>query len=137
MREISPEELSKILDEHADWEVEERREGERADLSNDNLINVELSGTLLNYASLSGANLSDASLNYADLKGANLSRADLGCANLCEANLTQVKNLSINQLSKAKTLYEAKLDPELKKQVREKYPHLLKKPVEEEEEDEE
>jgi hypothetical protein len=39
-----------------------------------------------------------------------------------------VKYLSINELSEAKTLYEAKLDSELKKQVKDKYPHLLKKP---------
>ena len=98
MREISPEELSKILDEHADWEVEERREGERADLSNANLINVELSGTLLNYASLSGANLSgahmvfteliDADLRGADLRGADLKEADLSSANLSNADLS-------------------------------------------------
>jgi hypothetical protein len=30
------------------------------------------------------------------------------------------------------TLYKAKLDPELKKQVKDKYPHLLKKPKSEE-----
>jgi hypothetical protein len=38
-----------------------------------------------------------------------------------------VKNLSINKLYKVKTLYEAKLDPELIVQVKDKYPHLLKK----------
>jgi hypothetical protein len=48
-----------------------------------------------------------------------------------------VENLSINKLSEVKTLYEAELDPELKKQVKDKYPHLLEEPVEEEEEDEE
>jgi uncharacterized membrane protein len=44
-----------------------------------------------------------------------------------------VKYLSINELSEAKTLYEAKLDSELKKQVKDKYPHLLKEPEEAEE----
>jgi hypothetical protein len=43
-----------------------------------------------------------------------------------------VKNLSINKLSKVKTLYKAKLDPKLKKQVKDKYPYLLKKPEDEE-----
>jgi hypothetical protein len=42
-----------------------------------------------------------------------------------------VKNLSIKQLSEARTLYKAELDPELKKQVRKKYPHLLEEPEEE------
>ena len=46
-------------------------------------------------------------------------------ADLRYANLTQVKNLSINALSEAKTLYKAKLDPELMGQVKDKYPHLL------------
>jgi hypothetical protein len=39
-----------------------------------------------------------------------------------------VLGLNIEQLSEARTLYKAKLDPELKKQVKDKYPHLLKKP---------
>jgi hypothetical protein len=39
-----------------------------------------------------------------------------------------VKNLSINKLYKVKTLYETELDPELMEQVKDKYPHLLKKP---------
>jgi hypothetical protein len=43
-----------------------------------------------------------------------------------------VKNLSINKLSKVKTLYKAKLDPELIEQVKDKYPHLLKKSKSEE-----
>jgi len=54
--------------------------------------------------------------------------ADLSDATLSGANLTQVKNLSINKLSKVKTLYKAKLDPELIEQVKEKYPHLLEGP---------
>jgi tetratricopeptide (TPR) repeat protein len=37
-----------------------------------------------------------------------------------------VSGLTIQQLSKVKTLYKAKLDPELMKQVKEKYPLLLK-----------
>ena len=60
-------------------------------------------------------------------KRADLSDANLSGANLSGANLTQVKNLSINKLSKVKTLYKAKLDPELIEQVKDKYPHLLKK----------
>jgi len=39
-----------------------------------------------------------------------------------------VKKLSINKLSKVKTLYKAKLDPELIEQVKDKYPHLLEEP---------
>jgi tetratricopeptide (TPR) repeat protein len=71
----------------------------------------------------------DANLSRADLIDASLSLADLS-----GANLTQVKNLSIKQLSEARTLYKAKLDPELKKQVKDKRPHLLEKPVDYKEE---
>ena len=61
-------------------------------------------------------------------KHADLSDATLSNANLSGANLTQVKNLSINKLSKVKTLYKAKLDPELMEQVKDEYPHLLEEP---------
>ena len=49
-------------------------------------------------------------------------------ADLRDANLTGTKNLTIEQLSGAKTLYQAKLDPELMEKVKESYPHLLGKP---------
>jgi hypothetical protein len=41
------------------------------------------------------------------------------------------KNLTIKQLSKVKTLYKAKLDPELMEQVKKCCPHLLEEPKEE------
>ena len=85
--------------------------------------NADLSG-----AELYNANLRDAYLENADLSDATLYGVLLKDAYLFGANLTQVKNLSINQLSEVETLYKAKLDPELKKQVKDKYPHLLKKP---------
>ena len=64
---------------------------------------------------------------------AALRDANLRDAVLSGANLTQVKNLSINQLYLVKTLYEAELDLELMEQVKERYPHLLEEPKEEEE----
>jgi len=42
--------------------------------------------------------------------------------------LRGVKNLTIEQLSRVKSLYKAKLDPEIEEQIKEKYPHLLEKP---------
>ena len=112
MREITVSELSKILEEHERWLCSED-EGEIADLSN---------------ANLRGANLEGADLTGAYLYGANLRHAGLSRAILSEADLTQVQNLSIKQLSKAKTLYKAELDPELMEQVKDKYPHLLEDP---------
>jgi hypothetical protein len=54
--------------------------------------------------------------------------ADLQGTNLAEADLIGVKNVSIDQLSKVKTLYQAKLDTDLMEQVKRCYPHLLDKP---------
>jgi uncharacterized protein YjbI with pentapeptide repeats len=76
----------------------------------------------------SDCDLNSAFLSRADLNGANLRKAKLSDADLSDASLTQVKNLSINKLSEVKTLYKAKLAPELTEQVREKYPHLLEGP---------
>ena len=59
-------------------------------------------------------------------KKADLSRANLSCADLSE-----VLGLNIEQFSKVKTLYKAELDPELMEQVKDEYPHLLKKPKQE------
>ena len=137
MREITAGELSKILKEHKKWR-ENEDEGKKANLSNANL-----SGAYLFGADLSGADLSDANLSDADLSGAKLSGAklrgsaylrgtDLSGANLRGAYLSVVLGLSIEQLSTVETLYEAKLDPELMEQVKDKYPHLLKKSKSEE-----
>ncbi len=93
-----------------------------ADLSKSNMYNGR-KGTNLSNANLFNANLSkavmhSANLRNTNLKDANLSKTDLRCAH----------NLTIKQLSEAKTLYKSKLDPELMEQARERYPHLLKKP---------
>mgnify|MGYP001459337349 CR=1 FL=1 len=68
MREISPEELSKILKEHKRW-IENEKEGEKADLSN---------------ADLSGADLSDA--NLSEVLGLNIEQLS-EVATLYEAEL--------------------------------------------------
>ena len=123
MREITAGELSKILKEHKKWIDTEEKEGKRANLSNADLYGADLSsanlsGTVMQYADLSRADLINADLSDAYLRRANLSRADL----------SEVFGLNIEQLSKVKTLYKAKLDPELIVQVKDRYPHLLKKP---------
>ncbi len=64
----------------------------------------------------------------ANLQEANLLGANLQETYLWGANLQKARFLTIKQLSKVKTLYEAKLDPELMKQVKEKYPHFLEEP---------
>ena len=77
------------------------------------------------------AYLEGAKLQQANLEGANLQEAKLQQASFNNADLSGVKNLTIEQLSEVKTLYKAKLDPELMEQVKKCCPHLLEKPKEE------
>jgi hypothetical protein len=46
-------------------------------------------------------------------------------ADLWEARLQGAKNLTVEQLSTVKTLYNAHLDPPLQEQIQQQYPHLL------------
>lgn len=55
------------------------------------------------------ANLRNAYLKYATLSGANLTKADLS-----GANILNTCGLTLGQLSRVRTLYKTKLDPELK-----------------------
>ncbi len=106
---------------------------EGASLSWANLSWAILYKANLTEADLSGADLSEAHLSWADLSFANLSWAnlyatDLSFANLNGANLYGAKISTIGQLSEVETLYNAKLDTELEKQLKEKYPHLFIEP---------
>ena len=135
---ISEAELSKIFEEHIKWHETERKEGQRADLRGVNLSGSNLSGANLRGSDLRGANLIGSYLHKTDLEGANLSFTNPWGANLTGANLEGAKlvwialrgaeGLTIEQLSRAKTLYTAALDPELMEQVKEKCLHLLKEP---------
>ncbi|MGB9929145.1 MAG: pentapeptide repeat-containing protein [Methanosarcina sp.] len=115
-----------------------------SNLTESNLTWANLTIALLTRANLNGANLNGANLTGADLSEANLKEtlfidAILEGANLEEANLENsdfegailigAKNLTVYQLSKAKTLYEAKLDPELEVELKAMYPHLFEEPV--------
>jgi uncharacterized protein YjbI with pentapeptide repeats len=121
------------------------------------LQNADLYGAFLQYADLRGADLQNAIFHRAHLQSAdlmnanflnanfvaaNLQKADLKDTNLKEAdftyaNLAGVKNLTIKQLCKAKTLYKAQLDPELIEQVKKCCPHLLEEPKEKAEREDE
>jgi len=109
-----------------------------ANLSKANLEGAKIIGSILRNSNLTEANLKNSSCRGTDFEGAifvkaNLQGADLLSAffeetDLSNANLTRVKNLTIAQLSGAKTLYQAKLDPELMEQVKKSYPYLLREP---------
>ena len=95
------------------------------------LSSTNFEGASLDYAHLENSMLQDAHLEETDLNGTNLQGADLKKAylqgaNLREADLRGAKNLTVDQLSKVKTLYKAELDPELEEELRSKgYSHLL------------
>ena len=81
-----------------------------------------MKGLILKETDLALANLQEANLEGANLEGANLQEANLEGAFLGEAY-----GLSIDQLSKVKTLYKVKLDKELSIPLKEKYPALFEK----------
>jgi len=123
----------------------------KADLRNSQLQRAVLQLAYLEGANLSGADmdrtiLSEARLPKAQLGGAHLTNADLNCANLTEANflgadlsnallvgadLSGATDLSADQLSKAASLYKAKLNPDIQKQICKTRPDLLAEPISE------
>jgi len=82
----------------------------------------------LRKAKLWGSDLSRAELFKAHLRKADLTRTILDGANLSEADLRGAKSLIIEQISKADTLFKAKLDPEMMEKVKKDYPVLLRDP---------
>ncbi len=112
-----------------------------AHLENANFYETHLEGASLDDAYLEGAKLIEAHLEGAHLQRACLQRVSLLNAHLEGANLEGTNlngaylkgacSLSIDQLSKVKTLYNAELDKELEKTLREKYPALFEKPDDE------
>ena len=103
-----------------------------ADLRGADLRGANLEGAFLWLADLRGANLQFANLGAANLEGADLGGANLQSADFQGASLREARDLDIDQLSQVKTLCNTRLDPGLMEQVKEKYPHLLEKPKDEE-----
>jgi len=94
------------------------------------LEGASLFGAHLEEANLFGAHLEGANLLGAHLDGADLFGAHLEGADIKWAHLKGALGLSIDQLSKVKTLYNAKLDEELLILLKERYPALFDKPEE-------
>jgi uncharacterized protein YjbI with pentapeptide repeats len=78
-----------------------------ADLLKADLTNVDLHQAHLEGTNLSMANLSGVKFARANLEGANLSDSILEGADFFKANLLDVRNLTDEQLSRAKRLYGA------------------------------
>jgi len=100
LRDVSPDELAKILEAHRKWVESEGKEGEMAYLSRANLQGAALRLANLQEAFLTEANLQGADLSEAKLQGANLSLANLQGADLFDANL-QGANLRAARLQGA------------------------------------
>ena len=79
--------------------------------------------TNLGFASFENALLWETNLQEAYLEGTCFENAYI-----LEANLVGAQMLTLEQLSKAKTLHKTKLKPELMEQVRKYYPQLLEAP---------
>ena len=141
-----PEHLAKLEESIEVWNMWRHNHPEivpafwGADLEEVDLRGAYLDGADLEEADLSGADLRDADLREARLRAANLRGANLERANLMEANLkstnlegTNLKwamHLEAEQLCEAGTLYQAKLDPELEREVKKERPQLFEKPRE-------
>ena len=101
---------------------------EQANLSRTNLQNTLLIGANLKDSDLSESNLHGAKLIDSNLEGVDYRYANLKDADLRYATLVGAKNLTIEQLSKVKTLYLANFNAELLEQIKKSYPHLLEEP---------
>jgi len=66
-------------------------------------------------------------LNENGISNIDLENCYLESGNLRGADLEGVGHLTVEQLSKVKTLYKVRLDSELKEQIKKDYPHLLER----------
>lgn len=104
-----------------------------ANLELANLREAYLEQTNFSKANLKSTDLSETDLSWSDMSGANLQYANLrdaylGQANLSEANFKWVKNLTLEQLEKTKTLYQIQgLDPKLETALKKERPCLFTK----------
>ena len=89
LREITSEQLKKILEEHRKWVGTKGKLGKRADLGFANLQKADLRGANLQKANLLGADLQEADLGVANLQKANLINAKLQEAYLRGAKLQE------------------------------------------------
>lgn len=88
-RDISPEQLKDILEDHVAWLRSEGKEGTKADLSRANLPHANLSYANLEQADLKEANLRHINFNDADLYGASLERAKINDGKLQNVSLAR------------------------------------------------
>jgi uncharacterized protein YjbI with pentapeptide repeats len=99
-----------------------------ANLEQANLRKSDLGRSSLQQTNLQNTDLTSAYLGRANMRGAFLTDAKLEDTNLIAADLTNAVGLTSKQLCSALTLYQATFDEALEEEVRQKCPHLLRKP---------
>jgi Pentapeptide repeats (8 copies) len=100
------------------------------DLENAHFEGANLDHTILKLANLKNANLQGANLRSTTLRAALLDGTDFRDSNmlgvdLSYAKLHGVKNVDLQELCTAKTLYKAEMDAELQSKVNSACPYLL------------
>jgi len=100
----------------------------KANLAFINLQEADLTATNLQEAFLYETNLQNATLALANLQRAELIGTNLKGANLLGADLRGAIIVSVEQFSEVETMYDAKLDSNLNRQIEKKYPYLLERP---------
>lgn len=111
-RDISAEELKKIVEDHQKWLNSGGTQGTQADLSWTNAPKANLIGANLRRANLQRARMRWGQLNKAQLQEANLEQTDLTDANLSGANLERavLRGAVLQRTTMSKTnLQEANL----------------------------
>ncbi len=98
------------------------------DLQGADLREAKFQGAKFEGANLSWTNLQGADLREAKFQGAKFEGAEINDANLQDADLSGAKNLTLDMLLEAGSLYQVKgLDPEIKKELSKKKPGLFEK----------
>jgi uncharacterized protein YjbI with pentapeptide repeats len=94
-----------------------------------NLSGANLEGCCLVMSDLAYANLKNANLRFADLRSANLMHSDLTNADLTGAILSRARlgstTVTLNQLSRAKSLVDAEIDHHVMNELRNTHPQLF------------
>jgi len=105
---------------------------EKANLENTNIDSADMRAVNLNNANLSGARFNNVDFAGAMINGhanclnTSFFNSNLEGASLMNVDLSKSKDLTIEQISKVKFLYNVELPGGLSKEVKKNYPHLIK-----------
>jgi hypothetical protein len=98
---------------------------EGAHLEGGNLNHTILKLANLRNAHLEGSNLQSATLRTATLEGANLQNAFMEGADLSYAKLDGIRGVTVTQICRARTLFNAKMESALEKAIRGQCPRVF------------